>query len=260
MVIPGRGRIAGKVEDVRQIVPLGELHRLEIQNRRHEHDAIEGDPAFDQIARKARGARGSVAFAHQKQRRCPALITGQVQADELTHRLDIAVDAPEFLPQLRFCRAAVARAHRIDEHKVGLIEPRVLVVHQMERRSGHAAIRQHHHAFGPNGAQMQPHRRGTRPAIEGEHQRTAAGVANAVERIRDEKDVGFDVALGVLQRHQAGGHRILQRLSANMDLVVSDHGRFFFIGFLEWFGVGRFRFGRLRIWSLSGGRRSLREQ
>src|SRR5207253_1596608 len=132
---------------------------FEIQHRRDQHDAVEGDAAVHQVAGKPRSARGSVAFAGEEQWRAPALIAGQIEADEVTYAGNITAQAPEFFVELFFDGAAVAGADRVDEYQVALLEPGVGIVFQRVRRRRHAAFGQHLDALGTDVAQVQPYRR-----------------------------------------------------------------------------------------------------
>ena len=80
---------------------------------------------------------------------------------------------------------------RIDEDQVGLVEPGLLVVDQLEGRRRHAAVGLHLHPPRADRAQVQPDRRGARAAVEREHQRPLR--AGVVERVGDEEDVGLDL-------------------------------------------------------------------
>ena len=96
----GEGR---NQENIRLVVSVGLFEGFEIQHTGEQGDAVERDAAIGKISGDSGGARGSVAFAQNEQRRGPALVARDVEADELAEGLDVSLDAPEFLehPQNR---------------------------------------------------------------------------------------------------------------------------------------------------------------
>ena len=215
-MVPGGGRVGRQEERIRQVIPLREAGGLEVQDRRHE-----------EVAGQARGPRRAVALAHQEQRRAPALVAGEVEPDELSHRLDVPLDAPELLPQLRLGGAAVARAHGVDEDDVGQIQPGMLVVHQLVGRRRHHAVLAHLHPLGSHRPEMKPDGSGARAAVEREHQGPPLRTAGAIGRVGHEEDVGLGLPRLALERNQARGDRVLEHLAADPQLVGRDHGLLF---------------------------------
>ncbi len=143
-----------------------------------------------------------------------------------------------FLPSSGLTGAAVARPDGIDEDEVGLREPRVLVVDERVRGRRHHAVVLHLHALRPEGAEVQPHGRGARAAVEREHERPLLGRRAApVERVRDEEDVRLEISRVAFQRHEARRGGVLEDPSAGAKLVVRDDGRLLLVFLL---------FGRLR--------------
>src|SRR5260370_40776893 len=68
-------------------------------------------------------------------------------------------------------------------------------------------------------------RSGAGTAVERKRKRPVLGLL-AVERVGDVENVSFDVAsVVILERHQAGRGRGMQRLSADMDFVMRHHWR-----------------------------------
>src|SRR5438445_13838677 len=63
---------------------------------------------------------------------------------------------------------------------------------------------------------MQPHRRGTRAAIEAEGERALARVANVILGIRDVEDAGLGRAVFELQEARPGGGRVFDLLPADL--------------------------------------------
>ena len=201
------------------------------KHRRDQHHAVQRDALIDQVSAQPGGARGAVAFADQEQRRRPALVAAEIEADELADRRDVALHAKEFLGQFFLGRAAVAGADWIDEDQVGLIEPGLLDCRSAQTAA--AACRRRASIFTRRGpiaprcsqidAEPGP------PLNENISGRLGPGI---VERIGNEEDVGFDlVVLAVADGHQAGGRGVVQHASANMNLVMGDDGRRFFLRF-----------------------------
>src|SRR4051794_1185788 len=98
---------------------------------------------LDEVAGESRRARRAVALADEEERRLPALILRQVEADKLADRLDVALQTEISLREFGARGAAVARADRIDEDEIGRVEPRLLVVNETERRRGHLPVGHH---------------------------------------------------------------------------------------------------------------------
>src|SRR5581483_4205918 len=214
------------------------------QHRRNQHHAIEGNSLLDQIAGKPGGARGAIALADQEQWRVPAIIACEIEADELADGCDIALQAPEFLSQLGVCRPAVAGAHGIDKDQVGHIEPGLVVVHQLERRLRHAAVRQHVHAPRAQRSEVQPYRGRSWAAVEGEHQR--AWLASGVfRRISNKEHLRLGFAFRVLDGQFAGGRGVAQNPACNADLVLRYRRRLLAHLRLGFFLLCFFLFSRL---------------
>ncbi len=156
LVVPGGCSIGRDEEIERKIVTLLKEDRPQVQSRRNEDDAIEPNPFVDQMPGQAGGACRAVALSGQEEGRGPALVTSQVQADELPHRVDIALEAPELFLQVLFGGAAEPRAHRIDENQVSPIEPGVLVCNQPVGRRRHPPFRFHPHTFWTERTHVEP--------------------------------------------------------------------------------------------------------
>ena len=99
---------------------------------------------------------------------------------------------------------------------------------------------------------MQPHRRGTRAAIEAEGERALARVANVILGIRDVEDAGLGRAVFELQEDRPGGGRVFDLLPADLhgmlglnDFFLRNGRLLFFFRLLRWF----FRLRRLLLLS-----------
>src|SRR5207248_9634845 len=92
---------------------------------------------------------------------------------------------------------------------------------------GPGAVGIHRHAPGADRAEMQPDRSRSRPAIERESQRAMRAITDVVQRVSHEENAGFGFTFAVLDRHHGDGRGVLEGLSANRDLVMSDDWNLF---------------------------------
>src|SRR3954465_7328867 len=100
---------------------------------------------------KTGGARGAVRLAGHEFRAQPAVVLGEVDADEIGDRADVAVDGVELAARAAagrsaagpaaaagaaglFLRAAVTGADRVDEHQIAGGEPGVRILLELVRR------------------------------------------------------------------------------------------------------------------------------
>src|SRR6478609_5448414 len=204
-----------------------------------------------QVTGEAGGARGAVAFSHHEERRRPALIAAEIQTNELAHGLDIAPKTEKFSGLVALHGAAVAGAYGVDEYKIGLVKPGLFVIDELVRRRRHHAIGLHAHAFGADGAEMEPYRSRSRTAVERESQGPA--LILAVERIGDKEDVRLHLSgVSVLERHHPRGCGVMQSFAADVDFMVGDNWRRF-----RWFfpGLGCRGARRLGLFGRTGRRR-----
>ena len=172
-MIPGCGGVRGQEQDIGQVVVEVEIEGGEVQHGRDQHDPVQVQamPVL-QITGQPGGARGAVTLADQELGREPAPVAGGVQADEITHRLDVLLEAVPLFGLLALHRAAVPRADRVDEHQVGLVQQRMLIFGQLEGRLGQFPIDLQYHPARTEHAQMHPDRGGPGPAVERERDRT----------------------------------------------------------------------------------------
>ena len=210
-MIPGCRRVGRQEEDVGQFVVEVEVDRGEIEHGGDEHQAVEVHAVpLLQVSRKTRGARGAVGFARQEFGREPALIAGDVQADEIADGFDVLLEAVPVLRLLAFHGTAVACAHRVDENEVGVVEDGILVVGQLERGRRQFAFVGEDHATRTEHAHVQPDRRGAWSAVEGEGDGTFGFVPHAVFGVGDEEDLGAGLLdFGVLVLIVTSSFRII---------------------------------------------------
>src|SRR5205085_9088839 len=98
---------------------------------------------FDEVARKAGGARRAVTFADEKERRSPTLAVCEVETYELADGLNVALKSEILVRKLRLRGPAEARADRVYENKIGEVEPRLFVVNELEWRRRHLPVVEH---------------------------------------------------------------------------------------------------------------------
>ena len=101
MMIAGDNGEGRNQENVGLIVGVGLFERFEIQHGGEQRDAVERNAAIGEVTGDACGARGSVAFAEEEERRRPAFVARDVEANEFAEGLDVSLDAPEFLERSR---------------------------------------------------------------------------------------------------------------------------------------------------------------
>jgi len=99
---------------------------------------------------------------------------------------------------------------------------------------------------------MQPHRRGTRAAIEAEGERALARVADVILGIRDVEDAGLGRAVFELQEDRAGCRCVLDLLPTDLQGMLGLNNFFFRNGrFLFFFRLFRWFFRLRRLLLLS---------
>jgi len=100
---------------------------------------------------------------------------------------------------------------------------------------------------------VQPHRRRSRAAVEAKRQWTFASVLS-VQRIGNEKHLGFDLAVTAFDGEAASSRRVAEQLAVDRDLMMRDHRRH--LGHVEMlFLVARRFLAGLRLgFGGSGGR------
>ena len=191
-----------------------------------------------QVQRQPRRARGAVALADQVLRAAPAAVAREVEADELAHRVEVALVLVELGHLLALDHPRVAGADRIDEHQVAVGQQRVLVVDQRIGRRRRIAHLVGGHALGSEDPEVQPHAARARAAVEAEGHRPLFRLLHALERVGGEEERGtrlVALALAVLvvvlvvvvaQHHGAAGGRVVERLPADDEAVLGDDDAF----------------------------------
>ena len=169
-MVPGRGRIRRQGDHIGLIgawVELGRVGReVEVEDLRQQDHAVEVRVAAGgQVGRHRRRARRAVAFAEQVFGAVPAAVAAQEALDELGEGVGVRVDAVEALLLVAPGHPAETRARRVDEHKVGGVQQAVGVLHQPIGGGGGVGVVGGHHPARAEGAHVQPHGRGARPAV-----------------------------------------------------------------------------------------------
>src|SRR5262249_9907061 len=127
LLVSERRRCEGRQHERRSQL-TGQLS--EWKRQANEDNAINVDPASLQGVSDARRARDAKAFTCEEERRVPRLEAVSIDADELGDRLGIATRLIELRAVFLLCGTAVARAYRINEHEVCLIQPRALIINR----------------------------------------------------------------------------------------------------------------------------------
>src|SRR4029453_17219518 len=130
-------------------------------------------------------ARHAVALAGEEQRCIERIESRAVDANELGYRLGVSARLIELRRVLRARGAAVPGTDRVDEHEVGLLQPRSGVrLDDPARAVAGLRPRWWRNALRPEADQMDE--RGVRagPTVPGERDRAGRVAARAIERVR----------------------------------------------------------------------------
>src|SRR5215813_5187985 len=95
-----------------------------------------------------------------------------VHANEFAKGFNVAAHAPELRAKVRSVRTAVSGADGINEDKVRLVKPRVLIVLELIRWGRHRSVVEHLYSLWTHRSHMHEHRCRSRSAIECECQRS----------------------------------------------------------------------------------------
>ena len=207
----------------REVVVNARRDRVEAQDRRDQDDAVQRDAALvQQVVGQGGGTRGSVALAGEEFRGEPALISRDVEADEIGDGADVLLDAEKLFGLFAGGGPAVAGVDRIDEHQVGGGKPGVGVLHQRERRRRGIAVLIERDAHGAGGAQVQPDGGGAGAAIEDEGDRALARRAwrGRLLVIGDEEHLRLRLPVLAADQELTCPGLVLQRLPVHNDLMV----------------------------------------
>jgi len=229
-MVPGRGRVGGEKQDVRNIVSRGEVERPEVQNRRHEDDPgqVHAETPPLKVAGETRGPRGPVAFPQDEFRGQPPVVSSDVETDELPDGFNVFLDAVELLRFFPGKSPAESRGDGVDADDVGNVQESVRVVDQLERRGKGAALIVEHDLLGAECSKVEPDRGGAGAAVESEGQRTAAHVFRIVPGVGHIKHVGLPLSLFRSQGDVTGCGRVGNDPVFYLDRMVGDGDDIFF--------------------------------
>lgn len=155
------------------------------------------------------------------------MVAGDEQADEIPDRFNVGLEPMKLLVFFAGDGAAEAGGYGVDEHQIRPVEQTELVLDQAIGRRQQAAVFLQHDAPRPQNAKMKPDRRGARPAIECEGDRTAIFERFSVSLIRRIYCISYEengclglfaffLVLG-LKYDAAGCRRVIERFAANRD-------------------------------------------
>ena len=172
---------------------------------------------LEEVPGETGGPCRSVALAREELGGNPALVSGQVDADELSDRLDVPLEVMELLRLLAWDRAREARADGVDEDEIGDVEERVAVVDDAARWRVRHPVVVHVHAARSECTEMQPHRRRSRAAVEAEHDRASRRVVGVVARVCDVEERRLLFSFLFTQEHSACRGDVCDLLAADRD-------------------------------------------
>ncbi len=204
-----------------------------VEYGREQHHAVAGDTLVLQPLDQTRRTRRAVGFAEQEFRRIPAIVFGDVTLHEAAESIDVLVRAPEtlvgigvFVFLVLFIRDAVrvARADRVDEDEVGLVEQAVGVGHEAIRRRRCRLWTRGFDAHRRKRAHVQPDARRARAAVVQERYRPAFRTLAAARGVGDVEHARVRLTFLVADDQRAGGCRIPDAASVDRHAVLRDDG------------------------------------
>jgi hypothetical protein len=179
-----------------------------------------------QFLRESRRSDRAVAFADQIFRRRKAAVGLEVVVDELAESAEIAAYAVELRVVHAGDDAAEAGIDGVDEHEIGRVDERVLVVHQLVWRRRLEAFRRHLHTLRGERPHVQPDGGGARTAVIEERDGTAPRLL-AVFRVGDEEHPRRYLAVVEPNRQCAGRRRVFDLAAVQPDGVRGLRDLFF---------------------------------
>ena len=224
VMIPGGGGIAGQIGDVDLVI--ARIADAIVQDRRQQHHAVHLHAAFLQRVDQARRAQRAIAFAEQEFGRIPAIVDRQIALDGAGKGINVRIDTPEILALCLAERARQASADRVDEDQVAAVDQAVGIGADGEGRGAGGIGRRRIHPDGAKGADVQPHGRRTRTAVEQEGDGAflralgPIGDIGGVEHARDR------LAGIVADRQRAGRGRIVDQLAGDRHRPAAGHRLF----------------------------------
>ncbi len=205
-----RSRHRGKARDPAERCVAPVAAPAEVQHRRDHHKAADADALFAELAGKLRRAEASVALTGDEcLRHLPSGLLDPFAHKGRKH-VDIAIDRPELLAHVvtGIDEAAVAGAHRIDEHQIGEVEPGFGIGNNGRGRRGSDSVQRQ--SPRPYRAKLHVRRRCARATIEHEGEGATCRL-DVGPHIGDIGDLGLQLAFAIVDRDRAGGRLEAQR-------------------------------------------------
>ena len=167
------------------------------------------------------GKIAAVGFAAEIFPGSPALVLRHPDPDKIADGLDVALNPVEILGIRTFRGTAVAGRDGVDEHKVAAIEDAHVVFDETGRGLERSrAVAGKDYPARPEDAEVEPHRRGTGAAVEGEHHRALFGVLHQAAGVADVEYRCLRLALAVPELHFTGRGGVGDHLAAYRHLAV----------------------------------------
>ncbi len=151
------------------------------------------------------------------------MVHGQVAPDEAIECAQILIDAGEILRRPFTDCAGVARERRIDKHQVSLVEQRVLIRHELERRTCCRIRAVGLDAHRRKRSHVQPQCRRARSTVVEKAHRPRTGL-DAIERVTDVKHASVRLVVVIANEQVARGRGVLERLAAERHFMMRDDG------------------------------------
>ena len=184
----------------------------EVERRRDQDEPFDDHvDVMRQGLRHRRRPESAIALADQPDRRSPALMPGQPEADHRAERGDIGAHIPEGLVRIFLLALAAAEtgADRVDKDEIGKAQPGRRIIDEVNRRGRHGAVFRRLQDLRAERAEMQKDRGCTGTAVEDEADRPGAAIL-AICEIADREDRCGSVALGIGHRQRLGDRLVVE--------------------------------------------------
>src|ERR1035437_2689697 len=173
LVIPGRGRIGGQCQLIRQVYAGIAGRKVdvggEVEDLREQDYAVQVDVlAVLQNVGQNGGACGAVTLAKYVLWRVPAVVLGNEPGDEASKGIGVLIHPPEGLFRVLAGQPPKAGAGHVDEDQVAGVEQGVGVVNELVGRRGQVLVATGDHMLGAERTHMQPDGRTSRSAVKEE--------------------------------------------------------------------------------------------
>ena len=225
MMIRGGG-VAGQKQGVWQIIARAEADGAEIQHDRDQHNTREFGTALAlQVAGQCRRPRGPVTFPGDVHGRLFPVELGHVVPDEIADRGRVLFQTVEQGCLLGVLGPTVAGADRVDEHQVGDVQDRTVIVNELGRSLHGQTVIVDQDPAGAEETQVDIGGRGPRPAVEAEREPPRGQALPGLPRVGDVEDVRLGLARLVHHRQYARGRPVLHFLPGDDDRPIRHDQR-----------------------------------